>query len=403
MVNIRDESGFAMRDHQAVCKVVLAGLFTVVLVLAAFPSEAFATGQTFTVRDVAVDESAGDAQEARETALRSAEVIAWGRLIVSMSGANASQVGQPDSQALQSMVQSLEFADEKITTGRYRALVTVRFSSDAVIGWLESFGVAHASTPTPTLLVLPVLETDEGPVLWLEEGNPWLAAWQRNRGSGNIVSVVAPVADLDDLLAIDEAGAMEGNWATMKELLGRYGADGVVVAVARSTSDRINQTLTWYESPSGTNIPVMGAVAADLSETPASVETVATDGTTVISTAPVTGSGDYAADPVAAGNYDGAVEQARASLDSFWSAATAGPEAVMVAEVSIRSLNEWVSIRNLLAMPVVLSQSLPLVVGVDRVRVLLRYAGTLEQLRTGLRQVGLNLMAQGDTWLIIPL
>ncbi|MGY8997891.1 MAG: hypothetical protein ACKVH7_15740, partial [Alphaproteobacteria bacterium] len=80
-----------------------------------------------------------------------------------------------------------------------------------------------------------------------------------------------------------------------------------------------------------------------------------------------------------------------------------GAEAVMVVEIPIRSLEEWVEIRSRLARPAVLSQSLPLVLGVDRVRVLLRYFGTLEQLRAGLRQVRLNLTAQGNTWLIVPL
>jgi len=109
---------------------------------------------------------------------------------------------------------------------------------------------------------------------------------------------------------------------------------------------------------------------------------------------------------VAPGDYAAGVVQARVSLDNFWSVATTaptGPEAVMVAEIPIRSLSEWVEIRNLLARPAVLNQSLPLVVGVDRVRILLRYFGTFEQLRTGLRQVGLNLTAQGNTWLIVPL
>jgi hypothetical protein len=385
------------------CKASTIAVLIGLLAVGLWTNEALAAGQVFTVRDVAVDETAGDAQEARQIALRNAEVIAWNRLIDSMAGVNASQVGQPDGQTLQSMVQSLEFADEKITTGRYRALVTVRFRSDAVLGWLESSGVAHASAPTPTLLVLPVLDTGDGHVLWLEGGNPWLTAWQLDRSPGHVVPVVAPVADLDDLLAIDEAGAVSGDWSAMQSLISRYRADGVLVAIASSNGETFEQTLTWYEGPNGTNVPV------NRPEPVAQVDSTATttsDGTVVISTAPVEGAGAYAGGPVSAGDYAAGVVQARVSLDNFWSVATTaptGPEAVMVAEIPIRSLSEWVEIRNLLARPAVLNQSLPLVVGVDRVRILLRYFGTFEQLRTGLRQVGLNLTAQGNTWLIVPL
>jgi hypothetical protein len=385
------------------CKAVVTTALIGLLTVALWTNEALAAGQVFTVRDVAVDETAGDAQAARQVALRSAEIIAWNRLIDSMAGVNASQVGQPDSSTLQTMVQSLEFADEKITTGRYRALVTVRFRSDAVLGWLETSAVAYASAPTPTLLVLPVLDTGDGHVLWLEGGNPWLSAWQRDRSPGHVVPVVAPVADLDDLLAIDEAGAVSGDWSAMQGLISRYRAGGVLVAIARSNGESFEQTLTWYEGPNGTIVPVNRPEPIS----PAgSTETIVTDGTVVISTAPVEGTSDYAGGAVADGDYAAGVAQARVSLDIFWSVATTaptGPEAVMVAEIPIRSLAEWVEIRNLLARPAVLNQSLPLVVGVDRVRVLLRYVGSFEQLRTGLRQVGLNLTAQGNTWLIVPL
>ncbi|GEM_PF-4097870 len=385
------------------CKAAVTTALIGLLTVALWTNEALAAGQVFTVRDVAVDETAGDAQAAQQVALRSAEIIAWNRLIDSMAGVNASQVGQPDSATLQTMVQSLEFADEKITTGRYRALVTVRFRSDAVLGWLETSGVAHASAPTPTLLVLPVLDTGDGHVLWLEGGNPWLTAWQRDRSPGHVVPVVAPVADLDDLLAIDEAGAVSGDWSAMQGLISRYRADGVLVAIARANGESFEQTLTWYEGPIGTIVPVNRPEPIS----PAgSTETIVTDGTVVISTAPVEGTSDYAGGAVAVGDYAAGVAQARVSLDNFWSVATTaptGPDAVMVAEIPIRSLAEWVEIRNLLARPAVLNQSLPLVVGVDRVRVLLRYVGSFEQLRTGLRQVGLNLTAQGNTWLIVPL
>jgi hypothetical protein len=392
-----------MRDLKARCKTVFVVVSVVLLALVAWSGDADAAGQTFTIRDVAVDETAGDAQAAREIALRSAEVTAWNRLIQSMAGVNAAQVAQPDSQTLQTMVQSLEFADERITTGRYQALVTVRFRSDVVLGWLETSGVAHAAAPTPTLVVLPVLDTGEGNVLWLEGGNPWLTAWQQYRGGGHIVPVVAPVADLDDLLAIDESGAVNGDWPSMQTLMGRYRADGVLVATARSTPEGMEQTLIWFDGPQGTPIPVG---VPDLPAGTDEMASVSEEGSVVVSTAPVTGSGDVGSGTVAAGDYAGAVEQARTSLDQFWTAETtapSGPEAVMVAEVPIRNLAEWVRIRNLLARPAVLSQSLPLVIGVDHVRVLLRYFGTLEQLRTGLRQVGLNLTAQGDSWIIIPL
>jgi hypothetical protein len=385
------------------CKASVTAVLIGLLTLTIWAGEAFAAGQIFTVRDVAVDESAGDAQEAKRVAIRVAQSVGWNRLVNAIVTGDASLVSEPDADTLQSMVQSVEFADEKITTGRYRALITVRFRSDSVLGWLEMSGVPHANAPTPTLLVLPVLDTGEGHVLWLEGGNPWLAAWQAYRDAGHAVPVVAPVADLDDLLAIDEAGALSGDWSAMQGLLSRYRADGVLVAVARSTDNGVEQTLTWYDGETGENVPV-GTLGNQFSEEIADV--VADGETVVIESIPVEDADDFASSRVGSGEFSEAVLQARTSVDNFWTVATLAPEgaeAVMVVEIPIRSLEEWVEIRSRLARPAVLSQSLPLVLGVDRVRVLLRYFGTLEQLRAGLRQVRLNLTAQGNTWLIVPL
>ncbi|MBT5434206.1 MAG: DUF2066 domain-containing protein [Alphaproteobacteria bacterium] len=378
-----------------------------------------AAGQTFTIRNVAVDESAGDAQEARRIAIRAAQRVAWQRLVERMVTGDPSLVAEPDTETLETLVQSLEFADEKITTGRYRAAITVRFRADGVLGWLEQSGVPHASAPSPVILVLPVLQTLDGNQLW-EEGNPWLAAWQRRPGFGYTVELVSPVADFDDLVAIDTDAVLSGDWIAMQTLLARYQADGVLVALARVSGDQVTQTLTWYESARGENIPVDFQLAPVVDE-PAAYPTqdVIIDTSILDEVGELTNDlGDVVEEvgdtviidseilPAGQVDYAAAVDIARQRVNDYWTAsnqAPEGPEAVMVAEVPIRNLSEWVDIRSRLARPAALNQALPLVVSVDHVRVLLRYVGTLEDLRSGLRRVGLNLTAQGNTWIILPL
>ncbi|MBC6440358.1 MAG: DUF2066 domain-containing protein [Rhodospirillales bacterium] len=368
-------------------------LFVVALAtvwLSAAPT-ADAAGQVLTIRNVAVDESAGDASEARRVAIANAQRIAWNRLIERMVTGDISLVDEPDAATLETIVQSLEFADEKITTGRYRANVTVRFRSDSVLAWLGNSGVPHLVVPTPVMLVLPVLQTTEGNQLW-EEVNPWLRAWQQRPGSGFAVKIISPVADLNDLLAIDADGALAGDWSKMQVLLARYEVDGILVAVAQPTASRLGQTLTWYEGPEGETIPM-----SILLEPPPGVLDGVTDGEVEATETVV---------DISAQDYIAAVDTTRQGVSDYWTAATYVPdgvEAAMVAEIPVRSLGEWVDIRSRLAQPAVLTETLPLVVSVDRVRILLRYVGTLEELRAGLRRVGLGLSAQGDNWIILPL
>lgn len=390
--------------------------------LAAFSStESFAAGQIFSVRNVAVDESAGDAQEARRVAIRVAQAEAWRRLVRRMVTSDPSLVSEPDTETLETFVQSLEFDEEKITTGRYRADITVRFRADAVLGWLELAGVPHTNAPSPVLLVLPVLTTPEAVLLW-EEGNPWFAAWQRSRGLAQTVELVAPVGDLDDLLVITTEGATGGDWTAMQSILSRYQADGVLVA---EIDGRGTTELSWYEGPeaqivpsgSARTLPALEQEAdpmADQVQDEVEIDTTVLDDVAEV----VDDAGDLveeAGDAVVksvdlevAGlvDYDAQVTQVRVAVDNFWTLATMapeGPEAVMVAEITIRNLAEWVDIRDRLARSAALNETTPLVVSVDHVRILLRYVGTLSQLRASLRQAGLGLTAQGDNWIILPL
>jgi hypothetical protein len=408
-----------MRERPNATKAALTAVFVSILIVLVTFQTAGAAGQTFTIRNVAVDESAGDAQEARRIAIRAAQRVAWQRLVERMVTGDPSLVAEPDTETLETLVQSLEFADEKITTGRYRAAITVRFRADGVLGWLEQSGVPHASAPSPVILVLPVLQTLDGNQLW-EEGNPWLAAWQRRPGFGYTVELVSPVADFDDLVAIDTDAVLSGDWIAMQTLLARYQADGVLVALARVSGDQVTQTLTWYESARGENIPVDFQLAPVVDE-PAAYPTqdVIIDTSILDEVGELTNDlGDVVEEvgdtviidseilPAGQVDYAAAVDIARQRVNDYWTAsnqAPEGPEAVMVAEVPIRNLSEWVDIRSRLARPAALNQALPLVVSVDHVRVLLRYVGTLEDLRSGLRRVGLNLTAQGNTWIILPL
>ncbi len=367
-----------------------------ILGLGAMAGPAPAEERVFAIGTVTVDETAGDAREARRVAVAAAQREAWLRLVDRMTTGDASSVPEPEAGTLETFVQGLEFADEKIAAGRYRAEITVRFRADAVLGWLDEAGAPHALAPIPVMLVLPILQTPDANLLWAED-NPWLAAWRRRPAHGFAVEIVAPAGDLDDLLAIDAGSALAGDWTKMRALAGRHAADGVLVALARRAGGRVEQTLTWYDGPEGETVPL---------HTPRGPE----PRTDVIDDAPFLDKvgdaleiGDAAAGDDA--DYLAAVDIARRSVSDRWTAAALAPEgreAVMVVDIPVRGLADWVDIRGRLERPAAIDRFLPLIVSVDRVRVLLRYVGAVEDLRAGLRSAGLDLTARGGDWIVLP-
>ncbi len=323
--------------------------------------------EVFTVRDVVVDEVAQDARRAQQAAIASAQRRAWRRLAARMVTAGAAPPAPPGDEALAALVQGLEFADERIAATRYRAAITVRFRADAVRARLKGAGIPHLPLPRPLLVVLPVLRGQDGDRLWGED-NPWLAAWQRHSGAEWAVEMVAPLADLDDLAAIDAAGALAGDWEAMRLLLRRYRADGALVAAARIEGARLQQTLTWHEGPQGRPVPLKGASAA--------------------------------------GDWRGAVAAARRSVSGHWSTAALapdGPVASVIVDIPLAGLAQWVDIRRRLESPAAVASVLPLVFSPAGARVRIAYRGGAAELRAALRQTGLGLAAGGeDSWAVLP-
>ena len=346
-------------------------LMAVAMVLLTLPASA--ADNVFVIRDVPVDETADSADAARRVAIARGEAEAWNRLMLRLVVPGEIQnVPQMSGDQLDSMIQSFEIADERITADRYRALITVRFRADAVRGLLAANGIAHANEPSPLLLVLPVQRGEAGEVLWAED-NAWLRAWQHEPGGGKVVDVVVPFADLEDIMAIDAERAMAGDWQAMQQVMARYQADGVLVVEAAEGGEGLALSAQWYETAQPRTIEIAGL-------------------------APDARSGEE--------RYAAAVAAVRGAVDDQWSAASSvpeGPESTLVADIAIRSLAEWVDMRARLERPASILEAQPLVIGAGKVRVLVRYVGDIEQLRAGLRQSGLDIAPRGADWLILPL
>ncbi len=347
-------------------KLALACLLAVLLGTAGMA----AGEEVFTVRDVVVDEVAADARLAQRAAIRTAQRRAWRRLAARMAADAAPPPAAPGEEALATLVQGLEFADEKIAATRYRAAITVRFRAEAVRARLRAAGFPHLPVPRPLLVVLPVLQDGDGDRLWGED-NPWLAAWRRHPGGGLVVDTVAPVADLDDLATVDAAGALAGDWAALRLLARRYEADGALVAAARAEGGRLRQTLTWYEGPRGRHVPLEGAAPA-----------------------------------AAAIDWGAAVDAARRSVSDHWSSAAlapGGPVATAIVDIPLESLAQWVDVRGRLERPAAVESVLPLAFSLAGARVRIGYTGTPEELRAALRRAGLGLGPGGEgAWAVLP-
>ncbi len=245
-----------------------------------------ASDDPYTVSNVEVDISANSAVEARDRAFAQAQRVALGQLMERLAGAGRVDTSGMSAAEVGRLVQSIRVNQERTPPGRYLASLTVSFKPAEVRALLSSRGVAAAEpglTPigpgqppaigTPLepvgpgigsvpavpagpslrpVLVLPVLRTAQGAMLW-DSPNPWHTAWLNYSGTGRLMPLIVPLGDLDDVSDISADRALGGDRAALGAIARRYGAGDVVVAVAEARGSGLGVTLNRYGAEGGNN------------------------------------------------------------------------------------------------------------------------------------------------------
>jgi len=136
-----------------------------------------------------------------------------------------------DDTTLQGLVRGFEVQQEKNSTTRYLASLTVHFNQPEVRALLRQSGVPFTETASKPYLVLPVYEVAGTRVLW-DEPNPWKEAWSNSENVDSVVPLVVPAGDLKDVVAISADQALAGDEERLDKLARRYDIDQTLVAHA---------------------------------------------------------------------------------------------------------------------------------------------------------------------------
>jgi len=202
------------------------------LLLAARPASA-QTGEgaadSFTVRDVQVDVTADNVNLARQQAFAQGQRQAFDRLMqrftVPDEAAHLPEIGDAE---LDDLVLDVGVDQEKRSSVRYLATLSVRFKPDAVRRLLRTAGIAYVEWRGRPVIVLPVLKTENGPILW-EAANPWRDAWNSAAAQGLVPLLVPPPPPAgqfpDDALQAATAGP-----DVIAAFAARFGAADLLVA-----------------------------------------------------------------------------------------------------------------------------------------------------------------------------
>ena len=227
------------------------------------PAPVIAQAALFVVENVSVDTTAADASAARAIALSEGMSDALGRLLARITPReHHSQLPVPDASIVDTLVYSIEVRNERTSSTRYLANLTVSFSTDAVRTLLRRAGIPFTETAARPALVLPIYNAAGAQILW-DEPNPWREAWAVVRGRDTLTPLVLPNGDLTDVSLIGATQAVAGDQSRLSAIAERYGVEDILVAEANlrleigSRTPSIDVVLKRF-GPSGQNTTVQG-------------------------------------------------------------------------------------------------------------------------------------------------
>jgi hypothetical protein len=271
----------------------------------------------------------------------------------------------PDDTRLDSMVRGVEFVRERSAPGRYIATLNVVFSPEAVKGWLGGGAARVAETVPRAALVIPLWKDQSG-VQPLGDRNAWRDAWQTLDTTGSAVPVTVIRGDQLDQSSIAPEDAYVGNLSALSRINERYRAPTIVVAIVEGEKGRpLTVSGLRYDTQTGQR--------------------------TELPRVPVQ-------DPAQLGE---AAKQLHAKLDEQWRGmATVRRDSQDMLEVfvPIRTLADWVQVRQRLGGVPALKSVVVRTLEADRADLRLEYFGTTEELQRTLALAGLTLDKEADKW-----
>lgn len=331
------------------------------------------TPSVFTVRNIAVDQTADTAAQAREAAFAEGQRNAFRHLLERLTP-RAEQGRLPRATAAQiaDLIENFEVQSERASAVRYIATYTFRFNPDGIRAVLRRANVPFSETYARPLVVLPVYHENDIAVLW-DEPNPWLAAWRTLQTGDGLQPLMVPLGDLSDIGMISADQAQRGDPQRIAAIAGKYGAGGAVLVEAlvdRATPGRlVAQVATTRFDGSGDQTLVESYTAAAGEEPDALLVRAA--------------------------------QRTARAIEEQWKSDVSlqfGQEASLVTEVVFASLGDWVAMRDRIAETAMIRRTEVLNLSRSRAQLELHFIGSESGLRLALAQKDLILDRDNAGW-----
>lgn len=182
-----------------------------------------AQANMYLVRDVPVDVTDENATIAREKAVAEAQERAFYLMLKRLTlPSDVSALPILTTEDIQNLVQDYSVAREKTSSVRYIADVSVQFNPDAIQTFFQEYRVPYITSTAEKSLIIPVFKDTDGKTLLWNEKNPWFNVWKKETAKSDLVPLVLPLGDLEDIAVVNEENVARIDMSDLGPLYARY-------------------------------------------------------------------------------------------------------------------------------------------------------------------------------------
>ena len=334
--------------------------------------------ELFTVSDIWVYKTDSDPSQARDIAIAEGEIRAFPILLRRLTLAS-DQARLPNllPNDILAMVTGFEVDDERVSSTRYVARLTVSFNPLAVRTLLEANGLVLAEASHRPILLLPIMisaqdidalnnlgATDssteiDSKISWFDDNNPWRRAWLTARQKGVMQKWVVARADMANFPP-NLAELSKKNEVIFRNAVVRGGYQGFTIVVLEPTQDPANYGLSLIQNGERRKLPPL------IVEENQSYEDVVHRALSLVSQA----------------------------LDENWKRETlleARDRAEMAMLTNITSLEDWLKLQQIMSDIPQIRTITPQEISLGQSVILLNFVGGVASLRTAFMQRGVDM------------
>ena len=181
--------------------------------------------EKFVVKNISVDEIAGNSEIARKTAMEFAQKEAFGIVLGRFFVGGEDEIVSFDK--ISNMVKAIEVREEVITGRRYKAIVDVYFHLEQTQFFINN-NFLNKEIKKLRGLVVPVFDENGMVKLW-QQGNLWYEVWQGFKPS-EMIDVKIPLGDIDDMINFKASELELLSQEETKKLEKLYQVDKIIIA-----------------------------------------------------------------------------------------------------------------------------------------------------------------------------